>query len=55
MAKWSFKCCDNGGKKQFITITAASKPEAIEKGFAKAKKHAAGDIGGSWECKLIKA
>ena len=55
MAKWSFSCSDNGGKKQFFTVTAPDKPTAIEKAFQKAKKNAKGDIYPHWECRLIKA
>lgn len=51
MAKWTFTATDNGRKHQIFTVTAASKPEAIEKGFARAKKHAAGDLI-TWACKL---
>ena len=51
MATWSFYCIDNGGKRQALTIKAKDKPEAIEKGFKKAKKGAKGDII-NWECKL---
>lgn len=54
MAKWSFYCTDNGGKWQTITVTAKDKPEAIDKGFEKARKKAKGDII-HWECKLIHA
>ena len=52
MAKWSFYAIDNGGKKQSFTIKANSKPEAIEKGYKRAKKNAAGDFN-NWDCKLI--
>lgn len=55
MAKWAFSCSDNGGKKQFFTVTAKSKPEAIEKAFKKARKNAMGDISPHWECRLISA
>lgn len=55
MALWSFSCSDNGGKKQFLKVKADSKTEAIQKGFAKAKKNAKGDIGYNWECRLISA
>lgn len=54
MAKWSFNCIDNGGKKQFFTITAGDKTTAIKKGFEKAKKNAKGDIN-NWDCKLKSA
>ena len=54
MAKWSFTCNDNGGKKQFFKVTAGDKTEAIKKGFEKARKNADGDIY-KWDCKLIKA
>lgn len=52
MHKFSCYFIDNGGKKQFFTVTAKSKPEAIEKAFKKAKKGAAGDFN-NWEVKLI--
>lgn len=51
MAKWYFTARDNGGKFQSFTVTAASKPEAIDKGIQKAKKHADGDIT-TWNCNL---
>ena len=51
MAKWIFTAKDNGGKQQIIKVTAASKPEAIEKGFTKANRKAAGDIT-TWNCRL---
>ena len=51
MAKWTYTAIDNGRKHQTFTVTAASKPEAIEKGFTRAKKRAAGDII-TWTCKL---
>lgn len=54
MAVWTYRCIDNGGKKQFFDVKADSKPEAIEKGFKKAKKNAKGDIN-NWECVLKKA
>lgn len=54
MAKWTFTTLDNGGKRQTITITASNKPEAIEKGFNKAKIKAAGDIT-TWNCTLKSA
>ena len=37
---------------QFFKVKAGSKPEAIEKGFKRARKGAAGDIT-SWECRLV--
>lgn len=52
MAEWMFWSYDNGGKRQVFTIKARTKTEAIEKGFAKAKKNATGDIT-SWDCRLI--
>lgn len=55
MAKWSFSCVDNGGKRQAFTVIASSKQEAEKKAFLRAKKHAAGDIGYSWQCKLVLA
>ena len=55
MAKWSFRCCDNGGKHQYFTVTAKDKTEAINKAFTKAKKNARGDISPTWECRLIHA
>lgn len=51
MSKWTYTARDNGGKYQVITVTANSKPEAIEKGFQRAKRKAAGDIT-IWECRL---
>jgi hypothetical protein len=54
MAKWSFYAIDNGGKRQFFTVTAKTKPEAIEKGTKRAKRNAAGDLN-NWECKLKQA
>lgn len=54
MAVWSFYCIDNGGKKQFLTIKAKDKTEAIKRGFEKAEKNAKGDIN-NWECKLRSA
>lgn len=54
MAKWSFTCIDNGGKRQFFTVTSNSKPDAIDKGWKKARKNAAGDIT-NWNCTLIRA
>ncbi len=48
---WTFTCRDNGGKFQVFKIKASDKTSAINKGFAKAKKNANGDIG-SWDCKL---
>lgn len=55
MAKWSFSISDNSGKKQFFTVTAKSKQEAIEKAFTKAKKNAKGDLSAHWDCRLISA
>lgn len=56
MAKWSFSCNDNGGKRQSFKVTAGSKQEAITKGFEKARKNASGDINpSSWTCKLLQA
>ena len=54
MAKWYFSAHDNGGKFQSFTVTAGSKPEAIDKGLEKAKKKAAGDIT-TWNCSLRSA
>ena len=54
MAKWSFTCCDNSGKRQCFTVSANDKQKAIEKAFQKAKKNARGDISPHWECRLIK-
>lgn len=54
MAKWNFSAMDNGGKRQFFTVTAPTKPEAINKGIERAKKHAAGDVT-SWTCSLKSA
>lgn len=54
MYSWSFYASDNGGKKQFFKVKANSKTDAINKGFKKAEKNAAGDIT-NWECKLIRS
>ena len=54
MAKWSFSCIDNGGKRQYFHITANDKTTAIRKGMDKALKNANGDIN-NWDCKLIRA
>lgn len=51
MAKWSFSCMDNGGKRQAFTIKADDKTTAIKTGFTKAEKAAKGDII-TWNCKL---
>ena len=51
MAVWTFRCIDNGGKRQFFDIKADSKPEAIDKGMKKAQKNAKGDLN-NWECCL---
>ena len=51
MYRWYFECMDNGGKRQFFTVTAKSKPDAIKKGMEKAKKAASGDVT-SWSCRL---
>lgn len=53
-ATWSFTARDNGGKFQCFKVKASTKTEAIDKGFTKAKKGAAGDIT-SWNCKLVSA
>ena len=53
MYTWSFSCSDNGGFRQCFTVKARSKDEAIKKGFARARKHARGDIGPTWECRLV--
>lgn len=50
---WTFSAHDNGGKHQVLTVRAKTKTEAIEKGFARAKKNAAGDII-SWDCRLAR-
>ena len=55
MAKWSFSCIDNGGKRQNFTVSANSKQEAEKKAFIRARKHATGDIGFSWQCRLVTA
>ena len=52
MYKFSFTCIDNSGKRQHFDIKANDKTTAIKKGFEKAKKHAAGDLG-AWDCRLI--
>lgn len=54
MAKWSFYCIDNGGKRQGFTVKADSKPEAIEKAMKRARKNAKGDLN-NWECRLALA
>ena len=51
MAIWTFTCNDNGGKYQCFDVTAKDKPTAIDKGLAKAKKKANGDII-NWNCRL---
>ena len=53
MTKYTFifTAHDNGGKRQTFTVKAEDKKEAIEKGFKKARKNAAGDIN-SWDCRL---
>lgn len=51
MYNWIFRCIDNGGKRQFFTVKAADKLEAIKKGTKKADKTAKGDII-KWECEL---
>ena len=55
MATWSFRCIDNGGKRQSFTIKASDKTQAIDKAMARAKKNARGDIYPTWDCRLIKA
>ena len=54
LPSWTFYAFDNGGKRQFLTVRAANKPDAITEGFRRAKVHAAGDII-SWDCKLRSA
>ena len=49
--KWTFTCRDNGGKYQAFKISASDKTSAINKGIAKARKNASGDII-TWDCKL---
>ena len=49
--KWSFFCSDTGGKAQRFEIRAVSNMEAINKGMARAAKHARGDIS-YWNCCL---
>ena len=49
---WEFRCIDNGGKHQYFKIKARDKTAAINAGFAKAEKNAAGDIT-SWDCRLL--
>lgn len=51
MHKFNCYFIDNGGKKQFFTVKAKTKPDAIEKAFKKAKKGAKGDFN-NWEVKL---
>lgn len=48
---WTFVAHDNGGGHQVIKVKASSKTEAIEKGMAKAKTKAKGDIF-KWDCRL---
>lgn len=55
MATWQFTARDNGGKYQTFKVKAPDKTEAIRKGFERAKKHAAGDIGFGWDCRLVSA
>jgi hypothetical protein len=50
--KYDFHCIDNGGKRQHFTVTANNQHEAVRKAMIRANKHAKGDIGFSWECKL---
>lgn len=49
--KYDFHCVDNGGRRQHFTVTASGQLEAERKALAKARRHAAGDIGFSWKCK----
>ena len=52
---WSFYCTDNSGKRQAFTVKAASKEEAIRKGFERARKNARGDISpNTWTCSLVR-
>lgn len=51
MTKWIFIAGDNSGKRQYFTVAAPSKTEAIRKGYEKARKNASGDIV-TWDCKL---
>ena len=53
MATWSFSIGDNSGKRQNFKVKANSKQEAIDKGFARARKNAKGDLSYHWECKLV--
>lgn len=46
-----FTCIDNSGKYQVFTVKAPNKQVAIDKGFAKARQNALGDIG-AWDCRL---
>lgn len=55
MAVWQFTCRDNGGKFQTFEVKANDKTTAINKGMARAKKHAKGDIGYNWDCRLKRA
>ena len=52
MHKFSCYFSDCSGKKQFFTVKAANKADAIEKAFKKAKKSAKGDFN-NWDVKLI--
>lgn len=51
---YKFQCyfCDNGGKKQFFTVSAKDKQSAIDKAFKKAKKCSKGNFN-NWDVKLI--
>ena len=51
--KFSFEYHDNGGKRQYFTVSAPDKAAAIEKGMKRAKKAARGDCI-AWRCTLIK-
>jgi len=55
LATWFFHITDNGGGHHNFTIKAASKQEAIDKGFARAKKKAKGDLSAHWDCRLVSA
>lgn len=53
-AEWIFTCFDNGGKRQYFTVSAPDKSTAAHKGLIRARRNAAGDVT-RWECKLKQA
>lgn len=52
-SRFVFSCIDNSGKRQVFEVKAVDKTEAIKLGMTKARKYAKGDIGFSWNCKLV--